>query len=82
MNILNPIAVLRQRILNIERLLSELNDTRDLRLYDETRKAQLAHPNPINAFGKKCFSQTDEDGITIEILRRIACLDNGTFAER
>lgn len=81
MNNLNPIPALRQRILNIESLLSELNDTRDLRLFDETRKAQLAHPNPINAFGKKCFSQTDEDGITIEILRRIACLDHGTFAE-
>lgn len=81
MNILNPIPALRRRILNIESLLRELNDTRDLRLYDETRKAQLAHPNPLNAFGNKCFSQTDEDGITIEILRRIACLDNGTYAE-
>ena len=30
---------------------------------------------------KKCFSQTDEDGITIEILRRIGCLEKGTFAE-
>ncbi|MCP9792178.1 hypothetical protein KBZ20_16770 [Vulcanococcus limneticus Candia 3F8] len=81
MNIPNPIPTLRQRLLNIESLLRELSDTRDLRLYDETRKAQLAHSNPLNAFGKKCFSQTDEDGITIEILRRIGCLDNGTYAE-
>jgi hypothetical protein len=81
MNIHDPIPTLRQRLLNIESLLCEPSDTRDLLLYDETRKAQLAHPNPLNAFGKKCFSQTDEDGITIEILRRIGCLDNGTYAE-
>ncbi|MCX5946810.1 MAG: hypothetical protein NTY67_00995 [Cyanobacteria bacterium] len=81
MNIHDPIPTLRQRLLNIESLLCESSDTRDLLLYDETRKAQLAHPNPLNAFGKKCFSQTDEDGITIEILRRIGCLDNGTYAE-
>lgn len=42
---------------------------------------QSSHPNPLNGFGKKCFSQADEDGITIEILRRIKCLDGGTFAE-
>jgi hypothetical protein len=81
MNILNPIPAIRQRFHAIESLLRDLNDTRDLHIYDETRKAQLAHPNPLNGFGKKCFSQTDEDGITIEILRRINCLNNGTYAE-
>lgn len=35
----------------------------------------------MNRFGKKCFSQTDEDGITIEILKRIGCLEGGSFAE-
>lgn len=29
------------------------------------------HPNPFIKFGRKCFSQTDEDGFTIEIIRRI-----------
>ena len=81
MNSLRNMTEIRQRLHSIENLLRELNDTRDLRIYDETRKAQLAHPNPLNAFGKKCFSQTDEDGITIEILRRISCLSNGTYAE-
>jgi hypothetical protein len=37
--------------------------------------------NPLNKFGQKIFSQTDEDGITIEILRRINFLTNGTFIE-
>ncbi|MFM9048194.1 MAG: hypothetical protein ACKOOH_11185 [Cyanobium sp.] len=81
MNIRNPIPELGERLHNIESILRALNDTIDLQLYDETRTIQLAHPNPLNAFGKKCFSQTDEDGITIEILRRIGCLDNGTYAE-
>lgn len=81
MNILKVIPKLRNRIDDFERLLRDLNDTRDLRLFDSTRLAQLAHPNPLNAFGKKCYSQTDEDGITLEILNRIDCLQNGTYAE-
>ena len=36
--------------------------------------------NPLNKFGKKCFSQNDEDGITIEICRRIG-LSAGSYAE-
>jgi hypothetical protein len=81
MNILNVIPALHHKFVMIERLLHELNDTRDQRLFDATRIAQLRHPNPLNAFGKKCYSQTDEDGITIEILRRIDCLKNGTYCE-
>jgi hypothetical protein len=36
--------------------------------------------NPLNRFGAKYFSQTDEDGITLEIIRRIG-IQCGTFAE-
>lgn len=36
--------------------------------------------NPLNRFGAKYFSQTDEDGITLEIIRRIG-IKGGTFAE-
>jgi hypothetical protein len=36
--------------------------------------------NPLNRFGAKFFSQSDEDGITLEILRRLG-LKNGTFLE-
>jgi hypothetical protein len=36
--------------------------------------------NPLCRFGAKYFSQADEDGITLEILRRIG-VDTGTFAE-
>jgi hypothetical protein len=84
MNIFNPFsgfAKLKERISRMDALLLELKGLRDLILFEETRKAQQAHPNPLNAFGKKCYSQTDEDGITLEILRRINCLQNGTYAE-
>lgn len=36
--------------------------------------------NPLNKCGEKYFSQNDEDGITLEILRRIG-VDKGVFAE-
>jgi len=38
------------------------------------------HPNPLAHFGKKVFSQADEDGVTEEILRRIG-LNHGTCIE-
>ncbi len=44
-------------------------------------KKDLENPkNPLNKFGKKCFSQTDEDGITLEIIRRMK-INNGIFCE-
>jgi hypothetical protein len=39
-----------------------------------------SYRNPFNNFGKKAFSQTDEDGLTFEIVRRLG-LEKGTFAE-
>jgi len=53
----------------------------DLLLYQQTLNLQKSHPNPLNRFGKKCFSQTDEDGITLEIVRRLDITCNGVFAE-
>lgn len=38
------------------------------------------HPNPLARYGMKCFSQSDEDGITIEIVKRLG-IASGTFAE-
>jgi hypothetical protein len=44
--------------------------------------AQLfsAAKNPLNRFGAKYFSQNDEDGITLEIVKRLG-IGAGTFAE-
>jgi hypothetical protein len=58
-----------------------LIDLRDLFFSYRTSVLQCSHPNPLNKFGIKCFSQTDEDGITLEILKRTNSLDHGTFAE-
>lgn len=50
-------------------------------LHDLTAHLQNSHPNPLNKFGRKCFSQSDEDGITLEILRRIKKVNKGFFIE-
>ncbi len=39
-----------------------------------------SHPNPFVTFGSKVFSQSDEDGLTFEIIRRIG-INKGTFVE-
>jgi hypothetical protein len=58
-----------------------LMEIRELLRILEIRSLKETRPNPLNLFAQKCFSQTDEDGITLEILRRINCLDKGIFAE-
>ena len=45
-----------------------------------TRKRQYEHPNKFVRYGKHCFSQSDEDGLTQEIIKRIGIKD-GIFAE-
>jgi hypothetical protein len=53
---------------------------KDLLLRHGAHALYAAHPNPLVKFGRKCFSQTDEDGITLEIVRRLG-VENGRFAE-
>ena len=53
----------------------------DITLLHQTRALQLQSSNPLNKCGHKCFSQADEDGITLEILRRMGELGHGVFAE-
>ena len=42
--------------------------------HNQQRKAE--HPNPITRCGQQLFSQSDEDGVTLEILRRLGMLQN------
>jgi hypothetical protein len=77
---LNPLR-LRDKLGRIVHYLSQIEDLRDLTLSEQTRQLQLSHPNPLCRLGKKCFSQADEDGITLEILRRLDLLDGGVYAE-
>lgn len=53
----------------------------DLILFDHSQTLKAKHPNPLNRAGRRCFSATDQDGITLEILRRLGRLGDGVFAE-
>lgn len=61
-------------------LTTPLNSIHDLTLSERARAVNKEHKNPLNHFWKKMFSQSDEDGITLEIVRRLG-LKNGTYAE-
>jgi hypothetical protein len=52
----------------------------DFLMRAEWALAISAAKNPLNRFGAKYFSQTDEDGITLEILKRLG-IKAGVFAE-
>jgi hypothetical protein len=58
---------------NMQNYLSHMydmvSDLRDQSLYENRRNQ--SYKNPLNNYGRKGFSQTDEDGITQEIIRRI-----------
>lgn len=72
------IAARAGAILRLPDLLREL---KDLVLAGQSEQLRATHPNPLVRHGRKCFSQGDEDGITLEILRRIGVPGRGTFAE-
>lgn len=57
-----------------------LLELKDIVLRQATIELQQAHPNPLNRHGRQCFSQSDEDGITLEIVRRLG-IESGVFAE-
>jgi len=57
-----------------------LTQLRDFILHMQNSQMRLTHPNPLTRRGQKCFSQTDEDGITLEIIRRLG-VQQGVYAE-
>jgi hypothetical protein len=63
-----------------ESQLKLLQSQHDIILSAEWARSQYAAKNPLNRFGAKYFSQADEDGITLEIVRRLG-ITNGTFIE-
>jgi hypothetical protein len=52
----------------------------DFSIQNTIKTRQLNHPNPLARFGGKTFSQSDEDGLTLEIIRRLGIQD-GTYCE-
>jgi hypothetical protein len=61
-------------------LLGALQPQYDFLLRAQWEREIRASKNPLNGFGAKYFSQTDEDGITLEIVKRLR-ITNGAFAE-
>ncbi len=80
-----PESQLTQRILaEMVRLQAMMTNgvmaLRDVVLGQTSDALRNGHSNPLSRFGAKCFSQTDEDGITLEILRRMKA-ERGYYAE-
>lgn len=46
----------------------------DILLSEQHARIRREHPNPFVRNGMKFFSQSDEDGITIEIIKRLGIL--------
>jgi hypothetical protein len=57
-----------------------LESQHDLLVRAEWSRSKDEAKNPLNRFGAKYFSQGDEDGLTLEIVKRLG-IKNGTFAE-
>lgn len=65
---------------SLNRLVRATEQAGDVAALAEARARRAAHPNPLVRYGAKVWSQADEDGITLEILRRMG-IATGTFAE-
>ncbi len=70
-------ARLENTIMNANFKNEQLYNLQLQNLYD-SRRSQ--HANPLVKYGSKAFSQSDEDGITFEICRRLG-LEKGAFLE-
>lgn len=81
MNPFRSLSKIRSKIVDLMEIPNQIQSIRDLTLFHQTRELQASHPNPLNKFGKKCFSQADEDGITLEIMRRLGTIKDGVYAE-
>jgi hypothetical protein len=68
------------RIRLLSRMPTAVNDIRDLLIYNFATLLKTNSTNPLNKVGRKGFSQNEEDGITLEIIKRLG-LKNGTFIE-
>jgi hypothetical protein len=64
----------------LDTLIGPQQSQHDFLMRAEWARLTSTAKNPFNRFGAKFFSQTDEDGITLEICRRLG-IRAGTFAE-
>lgn len=71
---------MKDKIKKLVELLYRVNRTVDIPVITEMKRRIADHPNPFCRFGAFGFAQTDEDGLTLEILKRIG-IEKGTFCE-
>ncbi len=64
----------------IRKALKAIVSQHDFLLRAQRAQESRATKNPLNRFGAKYFSQADEDGITLEIVKRLG-ISAGTFGE-
>lgn len=85
MSIFTRLRKMRRHLVNALRgyvaLPLQVRDVSDMIRYQQSLALQENHKNPLNRYGRRCFSQTDEDGITLEILKRLDLLNEGVYAE-
>jgi len=62
------------------KFLQPLRATQDLLINNQFKNDLINPKNPFNRFGKRCFSQCDEDGISLEIVKRLN-IKKGIFCE-
>lgn len=55
----------------INAVIPEVNNLFQIAFEQRSVDSNCRSVNPLNKFGKKCFSQNDEDGITVEIAQRL-----------
>jgi len=75
----NTISKIRN-VINLFFPLDGIAKSYDILIHKEYRDRMSNHPNPINRKGLFGFSQSEEDGITLEILRRMK-IGVGSFIE-
>jgi hypothetical protein len=71
------LKVIRSRV---RKALKAVVSQHDFLLRAQRAQELSATKNPLNRFGAKYFSQADEDGITLEIVKRLG-ISAGTFGE-
>lgn len=69
-----------EKIRNLKYYLFPFKAAQDLSVLRKFKDDKKNPSNPLNKFGMRCFSQTDEDGITIEIVKRLK-IKKGIFVE-
>jgi len=67
-------------ILKAKRSLEDQTSNFNAQLSEIYKARQLRHPNKLCRYGRRVFCQSDEDGLTMEITKRLN-LSKGTFIE-